>query len=259
MNTILHKITDRIRQTHALQFNRFETPRVIPGRQDALMDVLKLMDNRFFVIAESKKASPSKGVIREPYIPAAIADAYERAGASAVSVITEEHFFMGQKDHLQQVKAVTSLPVLRKDFIIHPYQVFESFRLGADLVLLIVACLTRDELKSLYELTVSLGMLPLVEVHNRQELERALELSPTVIGINNRDLNTFKVDIQTSFRLKSLIPDNIKVISESGIASARDIAALKEAGFAGALIGESLLRQPDPGEALKQITVSSEQ
>lgn len=258
MDTILHKITDRIRQTHSHHFNRFEVPRNLPGRLNRVIDVLPLLNRHFFVIAETKKASPSKGIIRQPYDPVAIADAYEQAGASALSVITEEHFFLGHPEHLKQVKAVTSLPVLRKDFIIHPYQVFESYRMGADIVLLIAACLSDKELKSLYDLTLSLGMQALVEVHNQKELERSLKLSPKIIGINNRNLKTFQVDLNTSFRLKPLIPDDIKVISESGIHSADHINALTHAGFTGALIGESLLRHENPGDALRALMKANE-
>jgi indole-3-glycerol phosphate synthase len=253
MGTILRKITDRIRQVEAGNFRNFEAPAALPGRRERVIDVLPLFEKGFFVIAETKKGSPSKGVIREGYDPVAIAEGYERGGAAAVSVITEEFFFFGSKEHLPQVKAVIDLPVLRKDFIIHPYQVYESYALGADLVLLIAACLTDEELEMLYRMVLSLGMQALVEVHNGEELQRVLTLNPRLIGINNRDLKTFKVDIETSFRLKRMIPADVFVISESGIGSSGDIKALKEAGFAGVLIGESLLRAPDPGKALARL------
>jgi indole-3-glycerol phosphate synthase len=253
MQTILERITDRIREREEHNFRMFSPGTVIMTERTAPVDILSMMEEDFFVIAETKKGSPSKGIIREDYNPAALAAAYRRAGASAVSVITEEDFFYGSKQHLTQVKEVVDLPVLRKDFLVHPFQVYESYNLGADFILLIVACLTDEELQKLYSLSLSLGMQVLIEVHNKWELERALALNPPLIGINNRDLRTFTVDLETSFYLKGFIPEDIHVISESGIKSKNDIESLKLAGFSGALIGESLLRHYDAGRALKRM------
>jgi indole-3-glycerol phosphate synthase len=253
METILTRITDYIREKEAENFRNFSDSTAEQVDRQPPIDIPPLMEKQFFLVAEAKKGSPSKGIIRPDYHPAVIAADYERAGASAVSVITEPDFFYGSKLHLPLVKQTVNLPVLRKDFILHPFQVYESFNLGADFLLLIAACLTDEELEKLYRLTLSLGMQALVEVHTREELDRVLQLHPRIIGINNRDLKTFQTDIGTSFALKKFIPGDIFVISESGICSHEDITALKNAGFAGALVGESLLRQTDPAAALKQL------
>ncbi len=242
MDDILVKITSQIAQDEKKFFELFDRARITLTRQDK---PLKVDDGEFFLIAECKKASPSKGVIVDDYLPVELAKAYERAGVSAVSVLTEKNYFHGAKADLSLVKQAITIPVLRKDFIIDPYQVYEAYELGADLVLLIVACLDDEKLKELYDLIVSYGMTPLVEIHNEEELNRALALKPVMLGINNRDLKTFKVDIETSFKLKAMIPKEIKVISESGIKNNEVIERLKEAGFAGALIGESILVSGD--------------
>ena len=253
METILTRITDCIRGKEAENFRNFSDSTAARADRKPLLDILPLMEKKFFLIAEAKKGSPSKGIIRHDYHPAAIAADYERAGASAISVITEPDFFYGSKLHLPLVKQTVNLPVLRKDFILHPFQVYETFNLGADFLLLIAACLTDEELEKLYRLTLSLGMQVLVEVHTREELDRILQLHPRIIGINNRDLKTFQTDINTSLVLKKFIPGDAFVISESGIRSHEDITVLKHAGFAGALVGESLLRQSDTAAALKQL------
>jgi indole-3-glycerol phosphate synthase len=242
VQTILKKITNRIKQDEKENFYNFSAADFVLRERPEPIDVLALMEREFFVIAETKKGSPSKGVICEDYDPAAIAGIYQETGASSVSVITEKNFFFGSKDHLPLVKQTVSLPVLRKDFLIHPYQVYESYNLGADFVLLIAACLTGYQLEKMYRLTLSLDMQALIEVHTEKELERVLKLKPAIIGINNRDLRTFKVDISTSYRLKKMIPEDIFVISESGVQSNEDITALKTSGFSGVLIGEYLLR-----------------
>jgi indole-3-glycerol phosphate synthase len=253
METILTRITDNIRGKEAENFRNFSDSTVEQVDRQPPIDILPLMEKEFFLIAEAKKGSPSRGIIRRDYHPEAIAADYERAGASAISVITEPDFFYGSKLHLPLVKQTVNLPVLRKDFILHPFQVYETFNLGADFLLLIADCLTDEELEKLYCLTLSLGMQALVEAHTREELDRVLHLHPCIIGINNRDLKTFKTDISTSFALKKFIPGDVSVISESGICWHEDITALKNAGFAGALVGESLLRQSDTAAALKQL------
>ena len=216
-------------------------------------DILPLMAKDFFIIAEVKKASPSKGIIRQDFNAEAIARSYTQAGAAAISVITEANFFKGSKEDLISIKKITPLPVLRKDFIIHPFQIYESYNLGADFILLIVACLNEEQLGTLYQLALNLGLQVLLEVHNEEELDRALRLNPAILGINNRDLKTFQVDVKISFRLKSLIPPAVKVISESGIKTRADILSLKQAGFNGALIGEALLKDSYPGKALGRL------
>ncbi len=253
MKTILEKITDRIREEEKDKFDKFSLSEVKLKKRPDPIDILPLIKQNFFVIAETKKGSPSQGIIRKDYHPVFISAGYREAGASAISVLTEEHFFYGSKRHLPMVKENVDLPVLRKDFLVHPFQVYESYNLGADFVLLIAACLTDERLKELYDLTLSLGMQALIEVHTEEELKRVLPLNPKLIGINNRDLKTFHVDLGTSFRLKKMIPEDIFVISESGIRRSEDIKALKEAGFSGVLIGESLLKKADPSLALGKL------
>lgn len=242
MDDILAKITEQIAREEKLFFEAFDRDKVTLTRIDK---PLKIVNNEFVLIAECKKGSPSKGVLVDDYSPVELAKAYEKAGAYAVSVLTEKNYFHGAKKHLAMVKAAVSVPVLRKDFIIHPYQIYEAYELGADIILLIVACLDDEKLRELYDLIVSYGMTALVEIHNEEELIRALALKPELLGINNRDLKTFKIDIETSFRLKTLIPPEVKVISESGIKNNEVIARLRKAGFFGALIGESILISSD--------------
>jgi indole-3-glycerol phosphate synthase len=253
MDTILQKITDKIRLSEQNEFETFNPHAFVLKERPAPLDVLAAIKNNFFFIAEIKQASPSKGIIRENFDPLELAGIYQQNGASAISVITEEHFFLGKKSYLPQVKAQVSCPLLRKDFIIHPYQVYESYNLQADFLLLIAACLDDDQLKELFELTGKLGMHALIEIHNQEELERILPLNPALIGINNRDLKTFAVDLNTSLSLKPLIPKHIPVISESGIHSSGHIHQLKQHGFAGVLVGEYLLRQSDVGAAMQEM------
>ncbi|MGQ0526769.1 MAG: indole-3-glycerol phosphate synthase TrpC [Alphaproteobacteria bacterium] len=203
------------------------------------------------VIAEVKKASPSKGVIRENFDPVEIARSYEEAGAACLSVLTDEPYFQGSDQYLIYVHKNTGLPILRKDFMIDRYQIYESRALNADCVLLIMAALTDRQASELNLLSQMLGMDVLVEVHDEEELIRALKLMPTMIGVNNRNLKTMEVSLETSHRLSPLIPDSILRISESGIATQGDIFALQSAGFGAFLIGEAFMRQTDEGAALK--------
>jgi indole-3-glycerol phosphate synthase len=251
MKDILKKITDRIAEDEAESFKKFSAADFKLVERPKPIDIMPVMEKDFFVIAEIKKGSPSKGIIRNNFDPLDIALSYEKAGASAISVLTEKNFFYGSKENLSLIKARVKIPLLRKDFIIHPFQVYESYNLGADFILLIAACLTDPMLQKLYSITLSLGMQALIEIHNEEELKRVLSLKPRLIGINNRDLNTFDVDISVSVRLKELIPAGIHVISESGILDAGDVILLKEKKFSGILVGETLLRKGDPEKALK--------
>jgi len=204
------------------------------------------------VIAEIKKASPSKGIIRENFDPEIIAQSYESGGAACLSVLTDRDYFQGHPDFIKKVKTSSKLPVLRKDFIIDPYQIYESRVLGADCILLIVAALDLKEMKELESIANDLGMAVLVESHNQQELDAALELSTPLIGINNRDLKTFDVSLKTSIDLVKSIKGRIP-ITESGIFNHEDIKLMNENHINTFLIGEAFMRKNDPGEALKEL------
>lgn len=205
------------------------------------------------VIAEVKKASPSKGLIRENFDPAAIAASYEQHGAACLSVLTDEIFFQGSALYLQQARAACALPVLRKDFLLDEYQIYEARAMGADAVLLIVACLDDAQLKMLEACAHALGMAVLVEVHDEGELARALKLKTPLIGINNRNLRTFEVDLKTTFDLRRSLPSDRIMITESGIVSAQDVTHMLQEGVYGFLIGEAFMRQPNPGVALERL------
>lgn len=205
------------------------------------------------VIAEIKKASPSKGVIREDFDPPALARSYEEAGAACLSVLTDERYFQGGDAHLQGARNAVSLPVLRKDFTVDDYQVFEARALGADCILLIVSALDRARLQTLGELAAELGLDVLMEVHNRRELETALALEPTLVGINNRDLRTFNTSLTTTFELLDAIPEGILIVTESGIHERSQVRAMLERGVHAFLVGEAFMRAPDPGAALRDL------
>jgi len=205
------------------------------------------------VIAEVKKASPSRGVIRADFKPLEIAQAYRAGGAAALSVLTEEDFFQGHDRYLRDISRNVDLPTLRKDFITDPYQVFEAKVLGASAYLLIVACLKPKALSDLIALGGNLGLTPLVEAHTEDEVKAALDAGAPIIGINNRDLKTFHTDLKVTFRLRALIPDNVPVISESGIFKPADLKALADAKVQAALVGESLMKHKDVAQALKDL------
>lgn len=205
------------------------------------------------IVAELKKASPSRGLIREEYAPAALALELEQAGAAALSVLTEEDFFSGSLGDLKEASKVTRVPILRKDFIVDPWQVWETRGAGADSFLLIVAILSDAALRDLLELGRSLKMEPLVEVHTRAELDRALAAGARILGVNNRDLRNFQVHIETSLELIEAIPDACIAVSESGLQSHADLARLRGAGFDAFLIGEHLMKGDDAAQAFRAL------
>jgi indole-3-glycerol phosphate synthase len=205
------------------------------------------------VIAEVKKASPSKGVIREDFQPAQIAQSYERGGATCLSVLTDIDFFQGSDEFLQQARDACSLPVLRKDFTVDPYQVVEARAIGADAVLLIVAALEQSQMLELAHSAQEVGIDVLVEVHDRAELDRALELATPLVGINNRDLHTFDMRLETTLELLPHIPDDRLVITESGIHGREDVALMRERDVHAFLVGEAFMRAEQPGEKLREL------
>jgi len=208
------------------------------------------------VIAEVKKASPSKGVIRPNFDPVAIARSYAASGAACLSVLTDEKFFQGSDQYLLDVRAAAPLPTLRKDFVVDAYQLTEARALGADCVLLIVAALEAAQLRDYYAMALDLGLDVLVEVHDRAELEHCLALAPKLIGINNRDLKTFETRLETTYDLLAEIPNDIIVVTESGIHERGQVAEMRAQGVHAFLVGEAFMREPDPGAALRRLFFS---
>lgn len=256
LNKILQRKAEEIKE-RALrapldeQLRRAET-------QDAPRGFIASMKQRLAagkpaIIAEIKKASPSKGVIRPDFHPAAIARSYEAHGAACLSVLTDCDFFQGCERYLEEARAATRLPVIRKDFIVDPYQVAEARAIGADCILLIVAALNDQELKRLSTLAADLGMDVLVEVHDRPELERALALDLPLVGINNRNLRTFEVSLKNTLDLLDLIPSDRTVVTESGILAPEDVALMRSHDVHAFLVGESFMRAENPGEKLAEL------
>jgi len=258
--TVLKKILDRKREEVA------ERRRKVPfaelenraNAQQPARDFVDAMVSRVesaqpAVIAEVKKASPSKGVIRPNFDPAAIAASYQRAGAACLSVLTDVDFFQGSDEYLQAARNACNLPVLRKDFTIDPYQIVEARALGADCILLIVASLSDEQLDELNDVALQWGLDVLVEVHNREELERAIPLGNRLMGINNRDLHTFETTLETTFGLLDDVPDDAIVVSESGVHTRDDVASLRQRGVNAFLVGEAFMRASDPGTELQRL------
>ena len=236
----------RMRVPEALVKRMAETAKPVPSFREALEK-----PQRVRVIAEVKKASPSKGVLKEALDPAQLAEGYTRAGACAISVVTEEDFFQGDLGWIEKIRSTSTLPVLRKDFVWQPFQVYETRAAGASAILFIVAMLQPGELKELVGLAQQLQLDPLVEVHDEVELGEALETGAPIIGVNNRDLKTFDVTLETSLRLARLIPDDRLFVVESGIHTKKDVDLLLDAGADAFLIGEYFLTAPDPVSAIR--------
>ena len=205
------------------------------------------------VIAEVKKASPSKGVLREHFVPADIARSYAQHGAACLSVLTDERFFQGATAYLQQAREACALPVLRKDFMVDAFQVFDARAMGADAILLIAACLDDAQMRDLEALAFELGMAVLVEVHDGDELDRALKLKTPLVGINNRNLRTFDVTLDTTLGLLTRVPPDRLLVTESGILGRADVQRMRDADVHAFLVGEAFMRQPDPGVALAEL------
>ena len=213
----------------------------------------RIVADRPAVIAEIKRASPSEGVIREHFNPQAIASGYAQAGASCLSVLTDQRFFQGDDAHLVAARAACALPVLRKDFIVDEYQVYETRALGADCLLLIAAALKPGQLVELNRLAEEIGLDVLIEVHDRAELERALALEPRIVGINNRDLATFTTRLETTLDLLDHVPNDVSVVTESGIHTPGDVCRMRGAGVHAFLVGTAFMRAADPGAALQRL------
>ena len=264
MNDILAKIlqTKKAEVTTARQLrSESDLLREAKSRKD-LRGFARAIEDRIAlgkpgVIAEVKKASPSKGVIREDFNPGEIANDYAAHGAACLSVLTDVQYFQGAYDHLRQARAACPLPVLRKDFIVDPYQIIHSRALGADCILLIVAALSPSQLKEFESVAGELGMDVLVEVHDRAELEIALELNTTLVGINNRNLRTFETSLRNTLDLLPHIPENKRVITESGILAPEDVKLMRDHGVQAFLVGEAFMRAPDPGAALQDLFFAS--
>jgi indole-3-glycerol phosphate synthase len=217
----------------------------------------KIAAGQAAVIAEIKKASPSKGVLREDFIPADIAQSYAegdgQVSAACLSVLTDRQFFQGQPDYLKQARASCELPVLRKDFMVDPYQIYESRAMGADCILLIAACLDDAQMRDLEAIALGLDMAVLVEVHDGAELDRALKLKTPLLGINNRNLRTFEVTLDTTLALRERVPADRLLVTESGILGRPDVKRMRDAGIHAFLVGEAFMRAPDPGLALAEL------
>jgi indole-3-glycerol phosphate synthase len=253
LDTMIEKRKARLEaEKKALPFNTLKKE-VEKRRGTARSFNAALRQDGVSVIAEIKKASPSKGLIRSDFDPPCIAREYEQSGAAAISVLTEEDFFLGRSEYLTRVKELVRIPVLRKDFILDPWQVWQSAYIVADAILLITAALTAEELKTLRILANELGMDALVEAHDPEEVSIALESGADIIGINNRDLKTFEVNITTTERLVSCIPKGITVVSESGIHTAADMEYLKSLGVDAVLVGESLMKAESICEKMKEL------
>ncbi len=254
MSTIVDKIVaDRRRQIERhQQLTPEATLRELAAAAPPPRDFLAALSGGppIRLIAEVKKASPSKGLIRAQFDPAEVARTYQRHGAACISVLTEERYFQGSFDNLRMVRAAVEVPVLCKDFVVEPYQVYQARAAGADAVLLIAECLDDAQLRLLYALIISQGMTPLVELHDPSNLHRVLQLGTRLIGVNNRNLHSFEVDIQHTLRLRERIPPERILVAESGIRTRADVELLESAGVQAMLVGETLMASPDIGAAV---------
>jgi indole-3-glycerol phosphate synthase len=265
MSDILNKIvaTKQIEIANNLKFISLANQREIAeaNNHDALLKPRgfirriqsKIAAGQAGVIAEIKKASPSKGILRENFKPAEIAQSYEKYGAACLSVLTDEDYFQGCNAYLQEARSACSIPVLRKDFTIDPYQIYEARAIGADAILLIVACLELNQMKELEACAYELALDVLVEIHNAPELEQALELKTPLLGINNRNLKTFEVSLDTTLSLLSMVPGNKTLVTESGILSRTDVQVMRDKHINAFLVGEAFMRAADPGIALSEL------
>lgn len=241
------------KQAVAIDVVRDKAQQQTPARGFIQAIEIKHLSRQPAVIAEVKKASPSKGIIREDFHPAEIARSYEMGGAACLSVLTDRDFFKGHDDYLVEARHACTLPVLRKDFTIDPYQIWEARALGADCILLIVAALEDDLLSELYATANDAGLDTLVEVHTAEELQRALKLDARLIGVNNRDLHTFDTDLNTTLQLKADVPADRIIVTESGIHSAQDVKIMRSQGVETFLVGEAFMRVENPGKGLGQL------
>jgi indole-3-glycerol phosphate synthase len=258
MQTILEKIVgdkrleiDRLKHTKSLKVLKDDIAALTPVKSSFAARLKK--ERRIHCIGEIKRRSPSKGMLREQFDPAAIGEVYQQLGCTAISVLTEQTYFDGKPEYLQQVKAQVSLPLLRKDFIVDPYQIYEAVVLGASAILLIVHILPQDQLAKFITIAAELGLDCLVEVHSREELQRALDAGAVLIGVNNRDLATFHTDIAASVQIAPWIPGECIRVSESGFQSRDDIIRVDQAGFDAVLIGEHFMRSPDIPAAFHEL------
>jgi len=257
LDAILARTRERVaRESPEQPMSQLEALAAEAPRPRAFASALARPD-RVNIIAEHKRRSPSRGAIREDLRPADVAQAYQAAGAAALSVLTDEPFFGGRLEHLLAARAATSLPVLRKDFVVDPWQVWETRAVGADAVLLIVAALDDHGLRALLDETARAGLEALVEVHDRSELDRALGAGARIVGVNNRNLKTMEVSLDTALSLAPALPVGVVAVAESGIRSGEDVRRLRGAGFSAFLIGESLMGAPDPGVALRSLLEAS--
>lgn len=254
MNKILQTIVDQ-KHVEVRALKDMKSALVNAARTDARRPFAASLDKRpeLAIISEVKKASPSKGVIRADFDPIKIARVYEENGASAISVLTDEKFFQGHAEYLQAVRENTTLPILRKDFIIDILQVQHTAKINADAMLLIAACLDDSQMKDLKQAADELDIEVLIEIHNTKELDRVMRLDPKVIGINNRDLDTFVTDIAVTMELIKYIPQDIIVVSESGIENCKQAESLANVGVRALLVGESLMRADDTGSLIKEL------
>jgi indole-3-glycerol phosphate synthase len=258
--TILTKIVDRKReeiaersQVTSLADLKAMAGDIAPARGFVNAIQTKLDQGQSAVIAEIKKASPSKGVLRENFQPAEIAKSYEQAGAACMSVLTDADFFQGHEEYLKQARAACSLPAIRKDFLVDEYQVYEAKSIGADCILLIVACLSQQQLADLTGLSHELGMDVLIEVHDGEELDVALTVDNPLVGINNRNLHTFEVSLNNTYDLLDRIPENRIVVTESGIHTTADVADMRAHKVNSFLVGEAFMRAENPGDELAKL------